>query len=56
MFTQYLQSIEFVTLYPIVALLLFLSVFIGAVVWALRADQEYISRMEELPLDSTADR
>ncbi len=56
MFTNYLKSIEYVTVYPIVSLICFMALFIGVVIWALRADDKYIRRMEHLPLDTPADR
>jgi cytochrome c oxidase cbb3-type subunit IV len=51
MFTQYLQSIDAIALYPMISLILFFTVFIGAVVWALKADSQYVREMERLPLD-----
>ena len=30
---------------------LFFSLFIGIVIWAVRADKKYLKKMEELPLD-----
>jgi cytochrome c oxidase cbb3-type subunit 3 len=55
MFSHYVQSISFVTVYPIVSLILFFVAFISIVVWAVNADDEYINTMETLPLDQTAD-
>ncbi len=54
MFSQYVQSIEYVTVYPVVSLIFFMIAFSCIVAWALRADDEYIRSMETLPLD-TAD-
>jgi cytochrome c oxidase cbb3-type subunit 4 len=48
---QYAQSINGVDLYPKVALALFLTVFIAMVVFALKADKNYIHELEQLPLD-----
>ena len=55
MFSQYLRSIDFITVYPIVSLVVFMTGFIGVVVWALRADDGYIRSMENLPLDAAPD-
>jgi len=55
MFSQYVQSISFVTVYPIVSLIVFFIAFISIVVWAVKADDEYIKTMEMLPLDQAAD-
>lgn len=56
MFSHYFQSMEYVTVYPIVSLFFFMAAFLGVVVWALRADDEYIRTMENLPLDPATDR
>jgi hypothetical protein len=55
MFSHYVQSISFVTVYPIVSTILFMIAFISVVVWAVKADDEYIRSMETLPLDRTTD-
>lgn len=49
MFKNYLQSIDNVAIYPIIALVIFVSFFIllGFFVW--KADKKYIKHMEELP-------
>ncbi|MGE5316014.1 MAG: hypothetical protein ACM3Q4_15080 [Acidobacteriota bacterium] len=51
MFTQYLESIESVAIYPLVSLVLFIVLFTGAAIWALKADSTYIRHMERMPLD-----
>jgi len=52
MFSKYLSSIEGVSIYPIVALILFFSFFIGAIIWVSRIDKNYITVMENLPLEN----
>ena len=51
MFQQLFESIADVEIFPIISLILFFLVFIGIVVWAIRADKKYLKKMEELPLD-----
>ena len=51
-FSNYLTSIENVSIYPIITLILFLSVFIGAVIWIVTRDKEYISELENIPLEN----
>lgn len=53
MFSQYLNSIEGVEIFPIISLILFFAFFIGMLFWVLRMDKKYITEMENLPLDST---
>ncbi len=51
MFKYLFDSIAGVEIFPIISLILFFVLFIGIVVWAVRADKNYLKKMEELPLD-----
>ena len=51
-FSNYLTSIENVSIYPIITLILFLSVFVGAVIWIVTRDKEYITELENIPLEN----
>ena len=51
-FSNYLSSIENVSIYPIITLVIFLTVFVGAVIWIYTRDKEYISELENIPLDN----
>jgi len=51
-FSNYLSSIENVAIYPIITLILFFSVFVGALIWIYTRDKEYISELENIPLDN----
>jgi hypothetical protein len=51
-FSNYLSSIENVAIYPIITIILFMLVFVGAVLWIVTRDKEYISEMESVPLDN----
>ncbi|MEE9431944.1 MAG: cbb3-type cytochrome c oxidase subunit 3 [Melioribacteraceae bacterium] len=51
-FSNYLSSIENVSIYPIITIILFMLVFVGAVLWIVTRDKEYISEMESVPLDN----
>lgn len=48
---NYAATINSVEVYPKIALFLFLTVFIGMIVIALKADKKYIEEIEHLPLD-----
>lgn len=52
MFSNYLSTIEGVSIYPIVALILFFGFFVGAILWVSRIDKDYIAVMENLPLEN----
>ena len=53
MFGDIISSILGITIFPIVITVVFLMIFIGIIIWAIRADKSYIKKMSELPLDST---
>ena len=54
MYTEILRSIDGVGLFPVVSLVLFVSVFTGVLVWALRADRKRLDRNAALPLSDAA--
>lgn len=51
-FSNYLSSIENVYIYPVITLIIFFTVFVGAVIWITTRDKEYISELENIPLDN----
>lgn len=51
MFSNYLSSIEGISIFPIISLLIFLTAFIFMIVWIFRVDPSYVKQMENLPLD-----
>ena len=51
-FSNYLSSIENVSIYPLITMILFFSVFVGAIIWITTRDKEYISELEQIPLDN----
>jgi cytochrome c oxidase cbb3-type subunit 3 len=51
-FSNYLSSIDNVGIYPVITLVLFFAVFVGAVIWIVTRDKEYISELERIPLDN----
>jgi len=50
-FVNYLEKISHVSIYPIISLVLFTAMFVLVVVYAMKANKETISEMENLPLD-----
>lgn len=50
-FINYLEKISGVSIYPVISLLLFTIVFIIVVVYAMRAGNDTMSEMENIPLD-----
>ena len=51
-FSNYLSSIENISIYPLITMILFFTVFVGAVIWIVTRDKEYISELEQIPLDN----
>lgn len=51
-FSNYLSSIDNISIYPLITMVLFISVFVGAVIWIVTRDKEYISELEQIPLDN----
>lgn len=56
MYQELLQSIAGIEVFPIISLVLFVVVFAGILIWALRADRQTLERHAKLPLDETARR
>lgn len=54
MFSKYISSINGVEVYAIIALIFFMSFFIGTFIWAFSRKKEYLSEMENLPLDNNS--
>lgn len=52
MFSEHLSRIEGISIYPIVSMIIFITLFLAMLVWVFRLDKKYISKMENLPLDS----
>lgn len=40
--------------YPIISLVIFVSFFIGAILWAFSLSRSHVNHMSQLPLDSKA--
>jgi hypothetical protein len=48
---KYAESMNGAEIYPDIALVCFLTVFIGMILVAWKADKNYIRQVEQLPLD-----
>ena len=49
MFSNYLSSIEDVSVFPIIGLILFFAVFMGILLWVVKKDKPYMERLASLP-------
>lgn len=55
MFSNLLSNIDGVYIYPVISMFIFIPLFIGITIWAFRADKNYISKMENLPLENISE-
>ncbi|TXH57546.1 MAG: cbb3-type cytochrome c oxidase subunit 3 [Bacteroidia bacterium] len=49
-FTTYLKEIEQVQLFPIISLVIFVTVFVAATIYALTKDKKEMDEIAEIPL------
>ena len=54
MFKMIFESISGVEVFPVAALIIFFSFFVGLIIWLIRADKKWLRHMEKLPLDYKA--
>jgi hypothetical protein len=48
----HMATIDHIEIFPLISLTLFLMVFVGWTIYAVRSKSEYIKKMSELPLDN----
>jgi len=51
-FINYLEGITGVGIYPLTSLVLFFAFFSVLTIWVIKADKNFINKMENLPLQS----
>lgn len=49
MFSNYFTSIENVSVFPIIGLMVFLPIFIGIVIWVYKKDKPYMEKLANIP-------
>ena len=52
MYKEILQSIEGVSIYPIISLIVFVLFFAAIIIWMIKVDKNYIKKMENLPFEN----
>lgn len=55
MISEHLSKIDGIAVYPIFSLILFFTLFAITIVWVLKLDKKYLTRMENLPLESNSE-
>ena len=51
MFSNNLSTIEDVSIFPIIGLVIFFLIFVFVIIRVLKTDKKYINKMENLPLE-----
>lgn len=54
MFSQNLSSIEGVSIFPIITLVLFFLIFSGVILWVFKKDKSYIETLSRIPLQDNS--
>jgi Ca2+/Na+ antiporter len=52
MYKDILQSIEGISVYPIISLIVFVLFFAVILIWMIKVDKKYINKMENLPFEN----
>ncbi len=52
MFKHYFESIDGLEIYPIFSLIVFFIFFVLVFIWSMKADKNYLKKMEEIPLEN----
>jgi cytochrome c oxidase cbb3-type subunit IV len=50
MYKEILRSIENISIYPIISLLIFVAFFMGMFWWVFKVDKKYVEQMKQMPL------
>lgn len=56
MIRDVLQSIEGISLYPVISLIIFVLFFLVLIIWMVKVDKNYINKMKNLPLDQEEEK
>lgn len=52
MISKYLSSLEDISTFGIIGLVIFFGIFILLLVWVIKLDKNYLAKMENLPLEN----
>lgn len=55
MIKEYLQSIDGVSIYPVISLIIFIVFFAVIIIWMFKVDKNYLKKMSNLPLETDED-
>jgi len=49
-----IESLDGVTVYPVISLVVFILFFVVILIWMIKADKNYIKTMSDLPLEDNS--
>jgi len=49
MFSKYLTSIENVSIFPIIGLVIFFTIFLGILIWVFKKEKSYMEKFASIP-------
>jgi cytochrome c oxidase cbb3-type subunit 3 len=53
MIRQIFETMSDIGIFGLISMILFFLIFIGVIIWTIRADKKYLKKMENMPLDSS---
>jgi hypothetical protein len=53
MLSKYLSSIDGISAYPIISLLIFIPFFLAVTIWVFKLDKTFLNYMGEMPLNDS---
>jgi len=51
MFKYYFEQVNNVEIWPIISLIIFITFFLGLLIWVVKVDKKYINEMSNLPME-----
>ena len=53
MFREIFESMSGISIFGLFSMILFFLIFLGVIYWVIKADKKYLTKMENMPLDSS---
>jgi cbb3-type cytochrome oxidase subunit 3 len=53
MFREIFESMSGISIFGLFSMIFFFIIFLSVIYWVIKADKEYLKKMENMPLDSS---
>jgi len=53
MFKEIFESMSNIGIFGLISMIFFFLIFLGVIIWTIRADKKYLKKMENMPLESS---